>query len=86
VRQAQDWAALVQRMKELEQRQEQGASQAEAERIILLEYQKRFEAQDQLLQLLTSQLQAETEERKRLSEYLTAQQEQLLKLTDESHP
>lgn len=77
LQQAQDWAALDQRLEKFEQKLDQGSRRAEAERVMLLDYQKRFEAQDQRLQTLSTQLQDEVEERKRLSEQLMTQQEQL---------
>ena len=82
-RQAQDWAALAKQLEEVEQKQEQEAAQAEAEQVTLLEYQKRLNVQDQLLQMLSAQLQDEVEERKSLSGLVTTQQEQLRMLIRE---
>ncbi|MFL5663684.1 MAG: hypothetical protein ACJ8BW_20435 [Ktedonobacteraceae bacterium] len=69
--QVQDRSALGDRLEKMEQWREQLAAQ---------EYQQRFTAQDDQLQLLSKLLQEERAERKTFSEQLTAQQEQVQSL------
>ncbi|MHB8596700.1 MAG: hypothetical protein ACYDER_07810 [Ktedonobacteraceae bacterium] len=81
--QAQDVATLTEHLERLTQRMEQVATRAEAVQITALGYQKRADAQDRLIQTLTTSLQEECEARKTLSEQLAAQQEQVQALRRE---
>src|SRR5438874_2849286 len=68
--QAHDVATLTERLEKTRQQIKQVATRAEAVQITALGYQKRADAQDQLIQTLTTSLQEGREARKTLSEQL----------------
>ena len=81
--QAHDVATLTERLEQLTQRIEQVATRAETAQTTVASYQKRADAQDQLIQTLTTSLQEEREARKTLAEQLAAQQGQMQALRRE---
>src|SRR6266568_5073286 len=81
--QAHDVATLTESLEQLTQRIEQVATRAETAQTTVASYQKRADAQDRLIQTLTTSLQEEREVRKTLSEQLAAQQGQMQALRRE---
>jgi len=81
--QAHDVATLTERLEQLTQRIEQVATRAETAQTTAASYQKRADAQDRLIQTLTTSLQEERKARKTLVEQLTAQQGQMQALRRE---
>ena len=81
--QAHDVATLTESLEQLTQRIEQVATRAETAQTTVASYQKRADAQDQLIQTLTTSLQEEREARKTFSEQLAAQQGQMQALRRE---
>ena len=75
--QMQDVATLTEHLEKIEQRIEQVAMRAETAQTTAASYQKRADAQDRLIQTLTTSLQEEREARKTLTEQLAAQQGQI---------
>ncbi len=82
--QAHDVATLTERLEQLVQRIEQVATRAETAQTTVVSYQKRADAQDRLIQTLTTSLQEEREARKALSERLSALQGQVQALRRET--
>jgi len=82
--QAHDVATLDSRLERMEQRVEQVTTKAEAVQITAVSYQKRADAQDQLIQTLTASLQEEHKARETLSEQLAALQGQVQALRRET--
>lgn len=75
--QAQDVATLTEHLERLAQRIEQIAMRAETAQTSAASYQKRADAQDRLIETLTTSLEEEREARKTLTEQLAAQQGQI---------